>query len=50
MLYIQEFQLTQMYNESLVHLQAGEYKQAQILLEAIIQHPLSANAEVSLHI
>ena len=39
-----------MYNESLVHLQAGEYKQAQVLLEAIIQDPLSANAEVSLPI
>lgn len=41
----QEFRLTQMYHESLIHLQAGEYKQAQKLLQAIVQDPLSVNAE-----
>eukprot|EP00250_Pteridium_aquilinum_P016505 c23135_g1_i3 orf=228-6338(+) len=41
----QEFRLTEMYHESLLHLQAGEYKQAQKLLQAIIEDPLSLNAE-----
>ncbi|KAI5079572.1 hypothetical protein GOP47_0005051 [Adiantum capillus-veneris] len=41
----QEFRLTQMYHESLLHMQAGEYKQAQKLLQIIIEDPLSLNAE-----
>ncbi|KAH7425899.1 hypothetical protein KP509_11G076900 [Ceratopteris richardii] len=41
----QEFRLTQMYHESLMHMQAGEYKQAQQLLQLIIEDPLSLNVE-----
>lgn len=42
----QEFRLTQTYQEALLHLQAGEYLKAQNLLEAIIQDPLIASAEL----
>eukprot|EP01018_Ginkgo_biloba_P039569 Gb_33410 [translate_table: standard] len=42
----QEFRLTQLYQEGLLQLQAGEYLKAQSLFEAIIQDPLIASAEL----
>lgn len=42
----QEFRLTQMYDESLLCLQAKDYVKAQVLLQAIIDDPLSIKAEM----
>jgi hypothetical protein len=43
---LQESWLTQMYGEALSHLQQGQFVEAQMLFQAILEDPISLKAQI----